>query len=238
MKFNVKALFAMAALVCLIPAASFAAVGSYAQDFEGMNPADNAALANDGWLIFANVFAPDMSYLYGYGVFTAPNNSGNFCQVDINQGGAEQGMNQLAVFSDYANVDHAAGNIIEALVFQERPIEAGDEGTYVFTYQGKRGNLEGSSTALAYIKTLDPNAGYATTNYITLDMTTAPTDWASYELSIEVDSSLVGQLLQIGFQNMATNYEGSAVFYDNILFGLDSVATEPSTMGGIKSLYR
>ena len=166
MKSSVKAFLATAALVCMIPAASFA-IDYYSQDFEGLTPTDTGALTADGWLVFANVFGPDMGYLYGYGVFGAPNDGGGFCQIDIDQGGADQGMNQLVVFSDYNNVDHAVGNFIEANVFQERVIAIEDVGVYMFDFQAKMGNLEGSTTAIAFIKTLDPNAGYAASNFIT-----------------------------------------------------------------------
>lgn len=238
MKSSIKVFLAVAALVCMIPAASFA-IDYYSQDFEGMSQADNDALANDGWLVFANVFGPDMGYLYGYGVFAAPNNSGAFSQIDINQGGADQGMNQLAVFSDYNNTDHAIGNYIEANVFQERAITSDDLGMYYFNFQGKLGNLEGATTAIAFIKTLDPSAGYAQTNFITVDMTNASADWNDYQLSIEVGSELEGQILQFGFSNTATNYEGSGVLYDNIDFFIEgTVATEPTTLDGIKALYR
>lgn len=238
MKFSVKAILAVAALVCMIPAAGFA-IDYYSQDFEGMDQADNAALASDGWKVFANVFGPDMGYLYGYGVYDAPNNSGAFSQIDINQGGAAQGMNQLVVFSDYNNPDHGIGNYIEANVFQERNIVSGDEGTYFFRFQGKLGNLEGATTAMAFIKTLDPNNGYATTNFIIQDMTDASADWNDYVLSVNVGPELVGQILQFGFSSTATNYQGSGVFYDNIDFYREgTVATEPTTLDGIKALYR
>ena len=54
------------------------------------------------------------------------------------------------------------------------------------------------------------------TNFITLDTTSLPTTWGGYALSISIDPSLVGQILQIGFSNKATNYEPSGVLYDNI----------------------
>ena len=49
------------ALLCLAPTAAFCDLAPYSQDFEGLDQADPAALSNDGWLIFANVFGPDWS---------------------------------------------------------------------------------------------------------------------------------------------------------------------------------
>lgn len=235
--------FAIALLICSIPTAVNAQLGAYDQNFEGLVQTDPGALGADGWLIFANVFAPDgITYLYGYGVFPAPNSGPPFafCTIAAGEGGPAQGAQQLTVFSDYNNVDHGVGNIIESNVFQEQTIVAGDVGgMWYFTFEAKAGDLAGSSTALAFIKTLDPNNGFNTTNFITLDTTSLPTTWGGYALSISIDPSLVGQILQIGFSNKATNYEPSGVLYDNISFYLDgSVATDNASWGQVKSLYR
>jgi len=119
-------------------------------------------------------------------------------------------------------------------------VGAGDIGdTWTFDFQAKLGNLAGASTALAFIKTLDPNAGYAMTNFITADMTNISTDWGAYSLSIFVDAALDGQILQIGFMNTATNYEPSGVFYDEIEFYSDgTVDGEDESWGGVKTLFR
>jgi len=233
------AFFAAAVLVGLIPAAGLA-LGPYSQDFEGLTQSDPGALAGDGWLVFGNVFDPGGGYLYGYGPFPAPNDGAAFCQIAIGEGGAEQGAQQLVVFSDYLNGDHGNGNIIESNVFQEQIIGTGDVGeTWIFDFQAKLGNIEGGSTALAFIKTLDPGAGYATTNFITADMTSIPTTWSNFTLSIVIDATLDGQILQIGFLNTATLYEGSGIFYDNINFYADEpTPVEEKTWGDVKSLYR
>jgi hypothetical protein len=225
-------------LVCLVPAAASAML-PYSQDFEGLVQSDTGALAGDGWLVFGNVFGPDWAYWYGYGPYPAPNDGAAFCAIVIGQGGTEQGDQQLSVYSDYANGDHGNGAWIESNVFQERTVGAEDVGdVWLFDFDAKRGNLAGSSTAAAFIKTLDPNAGYAMTNYITLDMTAIPDTWAPYSLEISIDASLEGQILQFGFTNTATNYEPSAIFYDNVAFYYDGyVPVEASTWSGVKSLY-
>jgi hypothetical protein len=122
-------------MTCFAVTAARADLSNYSQDFEGLVQADGAALANDGWLIFANVFNPGGGYLYGYGPFTAPNGGPGFSAVASGQGGASQGAQQLVVYSDYNNGDHANGNIIEANVFQEQVIGAIDAGTqWVFQF--------------------------------------------------------------------------------------------------------
>jgi hypothetical protein len=236
------AFFAAAVLICLIPAASAAQLTPYAQSFGGLNQADPGALAADGWLVFANVFGPGGTpYLYGYGPFPAPNGGPPyaFCSIAAGEGGPEQGAQQLVVFSDYNNTDHGLGNVIESNVFHEQVIGAGDVGgTWVFSFQAKHGDLAGASTALAFIKTLDPGAGYALTNFITVDMTTIPTTWNEYALSIAIDAGLAGQILQFGFLNDATYYEPSGTFYDNINWNLDGIiATDETSWGNVKSRY-
>ncbi len=228
----------VAVLICSSPGAGLA-LQPYSQNFEGLVQSDPDALANDGWLVFGNVFAPDMTYLYGYGPFPAPNGTNAFCQIVTGEGGAEQGAQQLVVISDYNNGDQANGDLIESNVYQEQPIDAGNVGQrWHFEFQAKLGNIAGSTTALAFIKTLDPNNGYATTNFITADMTSIPATWSGYALSIDIDASLEGQLLQIGFANTATNYEPSGIFYDNIDFYSGPVATEQSSWGNVKALYK
>jgi hypothetical protein len=237
MKRRATAFIAVAALICLLPAAGLA-LSAYSQDFEGLVQGDTAALANDGWLVFGNVFGLDWAYWYGYGPFPAPNDGFGFCAIASGEGGVDQGAQQLVVFSDYNNGDHPNA-WIESNVFQEQTVLAGDVGqTYVFDFQAKMGNLDLRSTAAAFIKTLDPNNGWITTNFITLDMTAIPAAWGDYSLELPIDAGLVGQIFQFGFMNVATDYESSGIFYDNINFGIDDgVATATASWGAVKSLY-
>jgi len=238
MKNRATAVIAVVLLTCAAPAMGLA-MSAYSQDFEALNQASTSALADAGWVVYANVFGPDWSYWYGYGVYPAPNDGAAFCAVAAGEGGASQGSQQMVVFSDYNNVQHADGAHIEALVFHEQTIDVGNVGqTWIFDFQAKLGNLAGATTAVAFIKTLNPAAGYATTNYIPVDMTTTPASWTDYSLSLPIDASLVGQLLQIGFASTATYYEGSGVFYDNINFHTETVANEDLSWGGVKSLFR
>jgi hypothetical protein len=133
----------------------------------------------------------------------------------------------MVVYNDYNNGNHGDGSnaIIEANVFQEQVIGAADVGkTMRFEFDAKRGNIEPESTAAAFIKTLDPNAGYALTNFITIDMTDIPETWGGYFIDIAIDPGLAGQILQFGFVNYASRYEGSGIFYDNLVFDVAPVA--------------
>ena len=216
-------------LALCLPAFAMADLRSYIQDFESLVQSDPNALANDGWLVFGNVFDPTgNNFQYGYGPFPAPNGGPAFSGIDVGQGGPMQGAQQLVVYNDYNNGDHNNGNRIEANVFQEQTSGAVDVGKpFFFTFDAKLGNLGGATTALAFIKTLDPNNNFNLTNFITQDTTTTPTTWSTYQLSINIDNSLVGQILQVGFANTAANFDDSGVFYDNINFSVP----EPGTAG-------
>ena len=235
-----RATSALAAVVLfLAPAVSQADLASYSQNFESLTQSDPAALANDGWLVYGNVFDLAHNYLYGYGSFPAPNGTGAFCAIDAGQGGPAQGVQQLSVYSDYNNSDQAT-RLIEANVYHEQQIGVADVGeVYIFRFDAKRGNLVSPTEALAFIKTLDPNAGYATTNFITYNTTGIPTDWGTYSISITITPGLVGQILQFGFNSTTTNYAGSGVFYDNISFARDmGTPTVSGTWGRLKGLYK
>ncbi len=225
------------AMACLIPTMA-SALMPYSQDFEGLDPLDPAALTNDGWLVFGNVFGYDMAYWYGYGVFGAPNDGAAFSALVTGEGGPDQGANQLSIFSDYNNGDHTQA-WIESNVFQEQTVGAENVGeVWIFDFQAKRGNIEGDTTAAAFIKTLDPSSGWATTNYITVDMTSIPDTWADYSIFLAIDPSLEGQVFQFGFTNLCTQYQGSGIFYDNINFHEEGdVATAETSWSDVKALY-
>jgi len=143
----------------------------------------------------------------------------------------------LVIYNNYNNGDHGNGHWIEANVFQEQIVGAGDVGqTWVFSFDAKRGNINDanselcpcSTTALAFIKTLDPNNGFQLTNFISVDTTDLPDTWGSFDLSIEIDASLPGQIFQIGFASTATLFQPSGVLYDNINFAVETCNVEPT----------
>lgn len=216
--------FLVILILCLaITNISSAALSAYSQDFETLDVNDPNALADDGWVIYGNVFNSSGVYLYGYGTFPAPNHNLAFSQIVTGEGGTEQGTQQLSVFSDYENADHGVGNLIESNVFHEMTVAAEDVNTlWTFSFDVKKGDISGDSTAIAFIKTLDPGAGYAMTNFLIRDTYLLPTTWGSNSISIYIDSTLVGQILQFGFSSTSTNYEPTGMFYDNINFAQDT----------------
>ena len=135
-----------------------AAVAGYSQDFNGLDPADPAALSGDGWLYFANVYNADGSFKFDFGqTFPAPTTSGQISAIAVGEGGPDQNPNQLVIFSNYDCCDlgtaspqgHGNGtDLVETIVFQE-PFSNAEGGipqswigqTFEFTFDAKRGNI-------------------------------------------------------------------------------------------------
>lgn len=234
---RVSILMTIALLVACAPAAR-AALSAYTQSFEGLVQSNPTALGDEGWVVYGNVYSPDHStHLYGYGTFPAPNGGSNFCAIAAGEGGVEQGAQQLSVYSDYNNTDHGLGRWIESNTFREQTIGAPDVGnTWMFQFDAKLGNLLAPSTALAFIKTLNPSAGYATTNFLTVNTTAIPNTWNTYSVEIAITPDLVGQILQFGFSNQATNYQSSGVFYDNVDWKLGGTTSVGPERGAIATL--
>ena len=202
-------------------------VCEYEQGFEALDPGDGNALSGDGWLYFGNVFDGTGAFKFDFGPFPAPTTTEQISAIATDQGGPDQGTNQLVVFSNYdccdpPNQGHFNGtDLVETIVFQEiNPILVTDIGrTFTFEFDAKRGNIGGATTAQAFIRTLDPSAGFATTNNVVLDTTNLPADWGTYSITLDLsDSALEGQILQFGFVTTASNFEPAGNFYDNISF--------------------
>lgn len=205
----------------------------FIENFESLDQASETALGvdphptwGDGWIVFGNVFEPDGTYIRGYGPDPAPNNTGSFSGIALEQGGPDQGDQVLVAISDYNNTDDQdAGNLVEGNTFRAREITADDVGkTLTFSFDAKRGNINDpddvlcpcDSTAFAYIRTVDQDT-FGLTRDVQEDTTALPVTWMRYEISLEIEGDLVGDIIQFGFSATATSYEPSGNFYDNIL---------------------
>ena len=200
-------------------------VCEYEQDFEALDPGAPDALQSDQWLYFGSVFDGTGAFKFGFGPFPAPTTNGQVSAIATGQGGAAQGNNQLLVFSNYdccqPDEGHFGTDLVDTLVFQEiNPILASDIGrTFTFTFDAKRGDIGGNTTAEAYILTLDPDAGFAITSRAALDTTSLPTSWGTYSITLPLTNpALEGQILQFGFITTASNFEPAGNLYDNISF--------------------
>lgn len=229
-------LTAMTMLGALVIAPSSIALTTYNQDFETMTPLQGYPpndLSLDGWQIYGiawdtNPYTGPANIVYEYGPFRAANGDpGSIQGVATGQGGPDQGNLVLSKYTDYNNPDHTVVPFtpgmpkyyISASTFQTQTIAAGDAGLWRFTYDAKIGNLMADSSAFAYILTQDSPTGLGKA-FVFNDTTNLPIEWGTYSLDFLVDDTMIGDILSFGFSATATNYNGSAVFYDNINFAL------------------
>lgn len=240
MRFRV--LFVGLLLAGLVPGQSQAALTSYVQDFESLDRTNPSALADDGWLLFAAGINGSGSFgNFGAGPFTAPNNiaAPSISVIsDLTSGGSPPAGNQgLVFFSDYGSGLHgdpADPRDLVLSLFQERTIAADDIGnsvTFSWLADGNAAPPTGDAITEAFLLTLDPTAGFAATNNLAFNTTlTADGALAANSLTLALnDPALVGQILQFGFRNTASDFEGSAVDYDNVSFNVTAIP-EPSSV--------
>jgi PEP-CTERM motif len=207
------------AILIAAPWTTHAQLSPYSQNFDALAPAEpipgsNSALADDGWRYFVNVYNTDGSYAYQYGAFPAPNSLLGISAVGT--GGSVPGNQNMGVYSDYFNSSaHLGGQLVQTSVFQLQTIAASDVGTtWNFRFDARWLSLAPPSTALAFIQTLNPSTGQASST-VTVDMSAVPDAWGTYVLPFNVTAP-AGHLLQFGFLNNATNYNASTVVYDNV----------------------
>ena len=181
----------------------------------------NGAFIGDGWRYFNFVFDSNGVDRFG-GYFGAAPNGPQMCALVDDQGGPAQAPQQLNMYNDYnccaPDIGHNnPTDVVQVNIFQEQTIAAEDVGkTIAFSFDAKRGNIGGSSTANAFIKTI---VGGNATNNVTQDTTNLPVtpEWNSFTITLVIVPELAGAILQFGFQTEASNFEPSANYYDNVL---------------------
>ena len=220
--------------------------GFAAETYEGLPIADGGTAFSDlGWQVGASEFDGVGTYpgtfIQFYGLFPAPNHDFGFSSVatgDATAGGV--GTQYLNMYSDYNNsaIHGSSPKVVHALLLKEYDIVAADIGkTVTLNFDAKRADFDDDGlggdnsatvgnnctlpcTAGAFIKTLDPANGFSETNGDRLDTTAiSQATWTAGSVTIELtDPLLVGQKLQLGFENFSSNYENSGVYYDNVEF--------------------
>lgn len=185
-------------------------------DFESyalyVGPGDEG-LIGGGWTAYATVFADwpgCSSFSYGYGAFATPNKDEGFS--NITPGSSGQALN---VFSDYANADHGNSRCLETSVFQERTLTAADADSYTFSFDTQINDSLGADVeTFAFIKLLDPGAGFAQVSFDSVSTVSA----GSKSISKTLLAADAGLILQWGFTTKASLFLPSGRVYDNALF--------------------
>ncbi|MEM9353708.1 MAG: PEP-CTERM sorting domain-containing protein [Planctomycetota bacterium] len=219
-----------------------AQVSNFASNFEDADAGATDALSSDGWIVTGLVFDAFDFFKFFYGPFPAPNGGPGFSAIAGGEGGILQGQQYINTYSDYnccgpgssneGHFDPLGLETVESNIMQEQTIATGDIGSIVtFTFDAKlpspeaTGALAPESEAVAFIRTLDPNANFAQTNFVTFDaQTLSDTDWSRQSVSLDLtDPLLDGQILQFGFNNRSQAFNNTGVFYDNVAFTVDAV---------------
>lgn len=201
------------AAMAILSSSAFAQI-SFTDDFESyVSPPDGNAIGG-GWWAFANVFEGFPAcdpFLYNYGQpFLTPNSNSAFS--NITQGSTGQALN---VFSNYDDDQHANGNCIETSVFQERVFTAADVGSYTFRFRAEvPGPLGEGVITFGFIKLLNPNTGYS----LDLFEQVSTISGGNKTITVDLDATADGKILQWGFSTVASNYLASGRLYDNVAF--------------------
>ena len=216
---NILVLAAMA----LLSSSAFAQI-SFTDDFESyVSPPDGEAIGG-GWTAFANVFAGFPAcdpYLYGYGPFATPNSNSAFSGIVAGSSG--QALN---VFSNYDDDQHANGNCLETSVFQERVFTAADAGSYTFRFRTEvPGPLGDGVNTFGFIKLLNPDTGFS----LDLFEQVSTISGGNKTITVNLEETADGKILQWGFSAVASNYLPSGRLYDNVAF---TPTAEPPIFAG------
>ncbi|MEL7450885.1 MAG: hypothetical protein AAFN78_16850 [Pseudomonadota bacterium] len=215
-------LVALSALIYASGASAF----SYSENFESLDPNDPDALGNSGWLVGGIVTNSSANGNYDYFAFPAPNGQAAFSGIATDQGGPDQGANQLVVYGDYNNTDHADSTaVLTAVVFNSvGMLELSDVGkTYTFSFDVKQGNIADPSFADAFINIQKTSDGsFDSLAYTSAEVEYVGTLWTRLALSITIEESFVGETFTIGFQNTTfgvgpkNDFNPTGMVYDNL----------------------
>ena len=173
----------------------------YSQDWEA---GDLEVLS--GWLAYINVFDADCeSYLYGY-EYSALGTA-----VGVIADGADSRV--LNVYNDY---DGSAwglfdANCLEANVYRQHNITAGNVGDYTFSYNVEPPELVGDKVN-GFVKVFS-------TSYDLENAFLQTSDVGEQTISFTIEESMVGKILQFGFTTVSFRSENSGMLYDNLVFG-------------------
>jgi len=214
-------------MVVLSATTATAQLSNFLQDFEGLDRTDPNVLVADGFVFFASSTGgtpafPDFTFFSETGVQNNIESPNITVVSDVPSGGDPPAGNQGLVFF----TDTASGLFL-------------DSTTVTFDFLAEQNAFPPTGDALVegFLLTLDPNNGFALTNEDAVDITATPDSPTGFQLSLELtDPALVGQTLQFGFRNSASDLEGSGIDLDNLAFvvtppgGVAPTIPEPSSM--------
>jgi len=230
--FKLSTAMLIASVMCVTLPAQ---ISDFSTDLENVDPTSPSAVSDLGYIVFGNAFDLDFNFCYGYGTFPAPNSAADgvpdaFSGIVTDVGAGNFSLN---IFSDYQNQDHGNSKIIQANVFREAQPVASDVGrtvTYEFDYRraddpNGPGGDSGITQTFAFIRVIDQFNNFSLVDEFTFETTDATAGFQTGSISVEIipfyfnDAENEGLLFQYGFFSLATAFEPSAIYYDNISLG-------------------
>ena len=211
---------ALLTALTIVSAMSYAPMGnaaliSYSQNFESLNAISSSALSDSGFVIYENSYNDQglTNQVSSAGTNSGRNDYRGFAQIVTGEGNSAQGNQQLKVFSNYLSKNQKS-LYIDALTLQQQTIGTDDlDSIWTFSFDAKQGDITGTSSASAWIRTID---GSTTLGEDRLDTTSLGINWGSYAVSLYIDPSWNGKTLEFGVNSAATAYTMSGVYYDNL----------------------
>jgi len=251
---TLKSFFSALCLAAFAATASYGQLSDLFSDFEAFALSDQIAegdpgssdLDEAGWQVAGLNFLGDPDnvgdFVFFFGNFPAPSFSGNpgFTSVVADQGTGDQGLQHLHVFTATAEDVSQGGttNFLDARVFQEQSVAAADLGnTVTLDFEFKR-NFDnnvtdfgptGNTNTFAFVRVLNAlDETFATLGEDNFETTDGDlVEWADGQVTLLIDPSWEGQLLQFGFFSESQNGNGTGMVYDNVAFVADADVAGP-----------
>jgi hypothetical protein len=217
-RFNLLAILSL--LTCCIYSPAYAQYAQptapieYSQDWEG----EQFLLLND-WLAYINVFEGDCeTYIYGY-EYSALGTG-----VAVIADGADSKV--LNVYNDYDGSAWGLDdvNCLEANVYRQVNVTAGNVGDYTFSYNVEPPELVGDKVN-GFVKIFS-------TSYDLEYAFLQTSDVGEQSISFTIEESMVGKILQFGFTTVSLRSENSGMLYDNLVFGASTETGGGNGAGG------
>jgi hypothetical protein len=232
-KFTKTSLTALAVTSALaVSSGANAAITAFSDDFQSYTPTSTFA---PSWVAFSD----NGGFPGGYFI-PAPSTNGPQISSLADDGNGNQYLNFYANY-DNLNVHNRATcnpcspNLQESIsIFHEMSFTSadtigGDTWLLDFDYASNpAGPVTGNTQVSAFIRVFDPVFNLLEEQ--TFDTASALATFQSGQLSLTLDPNWSNGVVQIGFNNLVGNYDGSGRFYDNVNFAQAPAVPVPAAV--------
>ena len=207
-----------------------AAITAFSDDFQGYGSAANF----NPWVAFSD----NGGFPGGYFI-PAPSTTGPQISALANDGNGNEYLNFYANY-DNANVHNrttcnpCSPNLQESISFFKEfaftgaDTSSGDTWDFGFDYASNpAGPITGNTQVSAFIRVFDPVFNLLDEQTFDTGLS-ATSEFQSGLLSVILNPAWTQGVVQIGFNNLVGNYDGSGRFYDNVCFANDGSCSAPA----------